>query len=500
MNMNPIGLRSALSVQTLVDMRSDLTDLQRQLGTGKKSDTYAGIGLSRGLAVGMRNQLSGISGFSDTIGLLDVRLKLGTTALSQMDTLMRSVKNMTLHSTFTLTGGSQTTDQKTAMAGVDQLLGLLNTKAGDRYLFSGKATDQPSVASIEQIMNGDGARAGLRQIIEERHQADLGADGLGRLAIGTPTATSVSIAEDVAGSPFGLKLAGVHSTLSGATVSGPAGSPPGIEVDFTADPVAGETIEFSFTLPDGTSERIVLTATNSATPGPGEFQIGATPADTAANLQAGLTSAVSKLGATTLTAASAVAAGNDFFNTDAANPPKRVDGPPFDTATALVDGTASDTVAWYTGEAGSDPARQTATGRVDQSLTVSYGARANEEAIRVALQNIAVFAAVTYSGSDPNEAASYDALKLRTTAGLNGTPGQQQIADIQAELAGAQSAMKAASARHQQSAAVLQGFLEDVEGVTPEEVAAKILALQTSLQATLQTTAMLLNTNILKYL
>ena len=33
---------------------------------------------------------------------------------------------------------------------------------------------------------------------------------------------------------------------------------------------------------------------------------------------------------------------------DAANPPQRVDGPPFDTATALVDGTAGNTVSWYT--------------------------------------------------------------------------------------------------------------------------------------------------------
>ena len=56
-------------------------------------------------------------------------------------------------------------------------------------------------------------------------------------------------------------------------------------------------------------------------------------------------------------AASAVAAGNDFFNTDASHPPQRVDGPPFDTATALVDGTAANTVAWYTGDNATDDPR-----------------------------------------------------------------------------------------------------------------------------------------------
>ena len=50
-------------------MRAGLNDLQRQFATGKKADNYAGIGPSRGLTVGMRNQLSGIEGFSNTVDL-----------------------------------------------------------------------------------------------------------------------------------------------------------------------------------------------------------------------------------------------------------------------------------------------------------------------------------------------------------------------------------------------------------------------------------------------
>ena len=84
------------------------------------------------------------------------------------------------------------------------------------------------------------------------------------------------------------------------------------------------------------------------------------------------------MAATELTAASAVAAGNDFFDTDASNPPQRVDGPPFDTATAMIDGTAANTVQWYIGDSGTDDPRSTAVARADTSLTVSYGSRANE--------------------------------------------------------------------------------------------------------------------------
>src|SRR6476646_2237737 len=120
----------------------------------------------------------------------------------------------------------------------------------------------------------------------------------------------------MAGSPFGLKLAGVNSTLSNATVSGPTGVPPAISVALTGLPN------------DGTSEGINLTATTSANPGAGQFTIGASASATAANLQSALTTSLSKLANTSLVAASAVKASDDFFD----DPPQRVAGPPFATA------------------------------------------------------------------------------------------------------------------------------------------------------------------------
>ena len=198
-------------------------------------------------------------------------------------------------------------------------------------------------------------------------------------------------------------------------------------------------------------------------------------------------------------AASAVQAGNDFFNTDASHPPQRVGGPPFDTATTLVDGSAN-TVAWYRGDNATDDPRSTALARADQSLTVSYGARANEQGLRVAVQSLAVFAATQFSGSDPNGEAQYAALKQRLGGALNGLPGQQTAADISGQLAGAQVALQSANDRHDQTNTTLQNLLQGIQGAPTEQVAAQILSLQTSLQATLQTTAMLLKTNILQYL
>jgi flagellar hook-associated protein 3 FlgL len=266
------------------------------------------------------------------------------------------------------------------------------------------------------------------------------------------------------------------------------------------NPNDGETIRFSFTLPDGTSRDLTLTATSSATPGPGQFAIGATSADTAANLQSALTQSLGTLADTELAAASAVAAGQNFFNTDANNPPQRVDGPPFDTATALVDGTAANTVNWYLGDNATDDSRGTALARIDQSLVVSCGARANEQALSLTMQSFAVFAAVTFSDTDPNAAAQYSALRQRLGTTLAGPPNTQRVSDIEGQLAAAQTALKSATDRHQQTNTTLQNLLQSVAGAPTEVVATQILSLQTSLQATLQTTAMLLQTNLLKYL
>jgi flagellar hook-associated protein 3 FlgL len=147
-----------------------------------------------------------------------------------------------------------------------------------------------------------------------------------------------------------------------------------------------------------------------------------------------------------------------------------------------------------------DPARGSAVAQVDDQLSIAYGARANEQAIRSTVQNIAVFAAMGYSASDPNAADRFTALNQRLAAALDNPPGQQKIDDIQSDLAYAQTTMQSASDRQQQRQSTLQGLLSSVEGAPQEQVAAQILALQTQLQASLQTTAMLYQISIVNYL
>jgi flagellar hook-associated protein 3 FlgL len=609
----------------ILNLKSQFEDLQAQLASGKISTTYAGQGLDRGFALGLRAQVSNIDAYTNTATNVNTRIDVANLSLQGLSDIGSEVKKAATSSTIVLNSNGQTSGQVTAQSQFADAIAMLNTQSGDRYLFSGRATDTPATAPSNDILYGTGTKAGLTQLISERKQADQGTGGMGRLAVTSPplTTTVTSLGED--GSSFGLKLASASTTLTGATITQPAGVPPAVTVDLGAvNPNDGEKVKFNFTLPDGTTESIELTAltTPATPPAAGTFAIGADTAATTLNLQGALTASIKTLTDTSLVAASAIAASDNFFNSSAtiavgavnnkatvpapitgatllsgaaatdslatnfapgdtitvngtpiafvasgatgnqlnvtdsvqtllkkidsitgttspstinggaialhggdgtsltvtssntaafaslgfgatatANPaPLRVGGPPFNTATTLVAGTAADTVSWYTGEAGPDSARGTAVARVDQSITVQYGARADEQAFRHALQNIAVYAAVTTNASNPNASTQVTALSQRIGANLAPQNGQQSIQDIQAEFAGAQTAIKASTDRQTQMKGMAQTMLDSIEGISTDEVATKILALQTALQASYQTTATLYQTNLLKYI
>ena len=608
---------------SILNLRSQLSDLQTQLASGKVSTTYAGQGTDRAFALGLRAQVSSIDAYANTGTNVNTRINVANLSLQGLSDIGSQVKSASTSSTIVLNNNGQTSGQITAQAAFANAISLLNTQSGDRYLFSGRTTDTAPTAPADVILNGIGAQAGLTQLIGERKLADQGTGGMGRLAVTSPslTTTVTSLAED--GSPFGLKLASVSTSLTGATITQPTGVPPAVTVDLGGvNPNNGEKVKFNFNLPDGTTESIELTATTVTPPPAGSFAIGVDTAATTLNLQGALTASIQKLSDTSLVAASAIAASDNFFNlsattggsvvnnkaatpapitgvtllsggaatdslatnfaagdtitvngtpitfvasgatgnqlnvtdsvqalltkidaiTGTTNPstinggaitlhggngtnltvtssnttafaslgfgatvtgnpaPLRVGGPPFNTATSLVAGTAANTVSWYTGEAGTDPARGTAVARVDASITVQYGARADEQAFVHQLQNIAVYAAVTTNAANPNASGQSTALSQRISANLAQQAGQQSIQDIQAEFAGAQTAIKATTDRQTQLKSMAQTMLDSIEGVSTDEVATKILALQTTLQASYQTTAMLYQTTLSKYL
>ncbi|MGY8679946.1 flagellar protein [Bradyrhizobium sp. UFLA05-153] len=622
MSISSINYSSSVLGAQIRNINQQLTDLSTQLSSGKLSQTYSGMGNNEGFAIAARTQLSNISAFTDTISNVNINVNLANTALQSLVSMRNTTQSAAASTNQDINSAGQTVAQLTAAAQLQSMVAVLNTQSANHYLFSGTALNTPSVASASNIINGTTTQAGLKQVMAERQQADLGTSGMGRLVLSQPSATSVQVAEDVAGSPFGLKLAAVSSTFTGATVTAPSGSPVAASVDLGAtNPNNGENVNFQFTLPDGTSEQITLTATTTTPVPVGSFAIGATPTATATNLNNALNSAISTLANTSLVAASAIEAGDNFFNTDgsatggaknnkaappapitgatllsgtapsdsigtnlavndtitvngttltfvasgatgnqlnvtdsiqtllskidqitgtskpstvhggvitintndaaslnitssnnaalgalgfgatvtAATPPLRVGSVPFGSATTLVNGSAN-TVKWYTGNSGPGPARSTAQARVDDSVTVQYGAQANETAIRSALQAVAVFSTFSTSPTGMNSPGQISALSSRVTQQLLPQPGQQKIEDIQADMAMAQSTMKDASARQTQAKATLQTIVDQTETASPDQVASEILALQNALQASYQTTAKLADLSLVKFL
>ena len=627
MSISSINYSSSVLGAQIRNINQQLTDLSTQLSTGKLSQNYAGMGTNECFAIAGRAQLSNIAAYTDTITNVNVSINLANTALQSLTKIRSTVQTGSASTAQDLNVNGQTIAQNTAAAQFGSMVGVLNTQTGSRYLFSGTAVNTQSVADAGDIINGTTTQAGFKTVMAERQAADLGANGMGRVVQTQPTPSSVQVSEDVAGSPFGLKLKAVSSTLTGATVTGPSGSPVSFSVDLNGvNPNNGDKLSIQFTLPDGTTEQIDLTA-STATPTPlGSFAIDAStpvnPNNTAANLNTALNTAITKLANTSLVAASAIVAGDNFFNTassaigtpvnnqaappapvtgatalsgaspsdsispgfvagdtitvngttltfvssgatgnqlnvtdsiqtllskvdqitgtskpstvhggsitintdDAASlnittsntgalsslgfgttpvtatqPPLRVGASPASSATTLVNGSAT-TVKWYLGNDGPGSARSTAMARVDDAVTVQYGAQANEDAIRRQLQAIAVFGTFSTSPTGQYSGGQVSALSLRVTQALTQQPGQQRIEDIQTDIAMAQNTMKDATTRQTQAKAQLQSIIDQAESASPDQVASEILALQNALQASYQVTSNLAQLSLVKFL
>lgn len=482
------------------DAKNLLNDLQRQLATGKKATTYGGLGNDRTQVLSFRAELSQLEGYTRTATIAETRLQVTQLALNDIRDLTADTKADSVSGEFSIEQHGQSNFQVEARARFVNIIGLLNTRSGDNYVFAGRNIQSPPTAAAEDILDGSGSKAGFRQVAEERRLADLGT-GLGRLAISSPTTDSVQLAEDGATHPFGFKIASVQNALTGTTVSGPTGSPVAADVTFgTTLPSDGETITFTLDLPDGTSTDVTLTARTDAPTEPGEFQIGADADATAANFQTALNDVITQTAQSDLRAASLFAAADDFFNVSSTQTPQRVVGPPFESATTLTDATPTDTIIYYSGEISDSSARSSVVAKVDDSITVNIGARANEEAFQEVLKNMAVLAVETFDPADANSKARYSEMAYRVNTNLQFQNGAQSVDNIITELTVSQDSVGRAEQRHTASETLLQSFVDERENADIYEVSASILSLQTRLEASLSVTASLSRISLINFL
>ena len=524
MSLRTTGIVAGFGSVDFTRLKGQMTDYQRQLGTGMKSETYGGLGSERSLALGFQSSRSDIAAWQGNISLVTTRIKIMDTALTNTQKTVASVKTALASADFTLAGG-RTTGQLTASGGLDSIISMLNSSDGSRYMFSGRASATEPVLDSGSIMAGAAGKDGFQTVMRERMQADLGSAAssperdsaaTGRLTLSALGTQPVTLDEDGAHS-FGAKIASVSGSVGGITAALTAGPPASLTLTAGAGTTSvGESQTIGFTMPDGSTERIVLSAVaaNEPTVPAGSFKIGATTAETLDNMRGALGASLQTLVSTKLAAASAVKAGQDFFQGET-NPatlgavptgaPKRLvagasgtmqDAVAYDTA---ANGDAK-TLRWYRGDTGSGSARATSAAQVDSSVNVSYGARADEEALRSVVQNLTVVTAMTFGSSDTVSQQRYQALATRVSGALAGEGASQTVTSIQVELAAANVTATSAGTRHKGADAMYVNMLSDVTGVNNEEVGAYILALQTQLQASYQTTSMLSKLSLVSFL
>lgn len=613
------------SFQHISNMKDRFDKLQGQLATGQKAASLAEMGPDRFFDLSMRARLSKISGYQDTITSVNLRLEVMDTTMTRLDKLEADQRTLATPGGYGSSNINLTTTPDLSLARLDEVLDLLNASVDGRYLFGGSITDEKPVEDTSSILDGALGRDGFRTVVGERKLADAGSDGLGRLDI-ISVADTVALAEDGT-HPFGFKLSTLSTSSANVALTQPTGTPPSLSVQFTALPVAGEKVTIGLTLPDGTQEVINLIAVTGAT-GAGVFQIGADANTTAANFAAALQASLTKMGETTLAAASTFAAAENFFNGQG-DPVLRVDGPPFDTATALVAATSADTVLWYQGEtqgiraydlgrlslssaantttlaevapvapgygfriasategltnatatlAGTDPesltvsftglptageminvrltlpdggtkdvtlravsgaagpgeftigadanatsanfgaalttslglaakeaagdARATVTAKIEDNTTVKYGVQANESGFVTLIRSLAAMAVETYPEGDSTATGRFDGMaerqQMRLSEAHNNEAGSIEVVTI--ELSLAKTRMGNIAERLTASDAQLNTMLEEIEGVSKEEVAMEMLALQTRLEASYQATSLVAQLSLVNYM
>jgi len=498
-----LGTFKATSAANLLTAtRAQFDDLQRQLATGKKSETYGGLGAQRITSLDMRAKLAEVESYQETIQRFDYRVKQLDLNLSSLAKIATDATSATALPQFDPDSSGKTSIQKMLRTRFDEAVDLLNLQVGGSYFFSGRKTDVQPVLDPKTLLNGDSAgRAGVAQMVAERKAADYGvAASAGRVTRGGAGAVA-SLTEDGV-HPFGLKLTTASSTSAAITAVRTAGPPADVSFTVAALPAAGDELRLQLTLPDGTTQDIALAArTGPSTPAgdSGGFDIGVTPAATAANLRLALAAAMDREAAVSLPPASGKAAADAFFAGSTSSPPLRVVGPPA-TATTLAAGTPANTVIWYQGDDTAPDPRFTVQAKIDGAISVGLGVQANEEGIRRVLSNLAAFVTESFNPANASDKGRYEQLTTQIRADLGPTAGVQRVQDIQTEIAMAGSLMKTTGERHKTKVNFVESVISNVEDSNQEETAAKLLSLQTKMQAAYQTTAMIGRLTLTDYL
>lgn len=364
--------------------------------------------------------------------------------------------------------------------------------------------------------------AALQVAIAANAEADttgaVGGQVMGRLATDR-TGSVVSVGKaDPANTVFGFTVDGATTTAPiVVTATGDGTAQESAAFDFTGPLAGGETVQLTLKNPEGADSVVQLKAVTGPEVGEGEFLIDADPDVTAANFETALRAAISDKARTELWASSAAKASDDFFDT-AGGFAKRIDLSTGGGVAAFATGyfadgtdTSATTVQWYRGQ--NDPIdpndlstqpRQGITARIDRGLDVAYGVRANEDGLRSVIQNLALLAADTFppdsaTSEDKTARKQYSAFAERVRLGLTYSASEGPE-DIHSQIAIAGRTVESMRVRNITTKSTIEGVLTDTEGVDKDRLAAELLSLTNTLEASYAVTTRLSQLTLVNYM
>lgn len=273
------------NTQQILDLKSQLDTLTTQLGTGRAAETYGGLGAARTTSLSARATVSALAGYDAAITAAQTRTNIAATSLTQVITLGNSLSADLQNG---LVRNANGTISSSTLAGnsLAAVIDALNQSAAGTYVFSGRNGETAPVIGYDQMLDGDPGLGldGLKTLVAQQRMADLGTDGMGRLATARPTTTSVSLTENASAAVranFGFTLPTAPTVTGGALTASytPAGAATATAT-FAAAPTEGQRFRVVVNQPDGTQKTIDFTA--RANPASGDVDTFPVVADPAA--------------------------------------------------------------------------------------------------------------------------------------------------------------------------------------------------------------------------
>ncbi len=155
--------QGTLYSRALVDIQSGMfrySRLQQEVATGRRINRPSDDPAAALRILPLRNDLRDLEQLSDNVSLARETLDTGTASLEDASTLMQRVRELTTQAS---NGTLSNPDRQSIGAELDQLLnqlvGIGNSRRGDRYLFGGTATGD---APFDLVEDGGGTRVVYR--------------------------------------------------------------------------------------------------------------------------------------------------------------------------------------------------------------------------------------------------------------------------------------------------------------------------------------------------